>query len=401
MGARSEPAAPPAPQLEAGRRMELPEPPGPVRLSLRDRLLSSRGFQRWALRFPLTRFVAKRRAAALFDLCAGFVYSQVLLACVNLRLFTFLDSAPRPLGFISARLGLTREATLTLLRAAAALDLVESRDSGDRWSLGRQGAALLGNPGLLPMIEHHALFYRDLSDPVGLLRHSAGNTALSDFWAYARSPAPESQTAEQVEAYSALMAASQSFIADEVLDAYDFRRHRNLLDVGGGDGSFCIAAARAAPRLSVLCFDLPAVAERARLRFSAAGLGSRAAVAGGDFKAGVLPDGADVVSLIRVLHDHDDATVLRVLRAAYRVLPPKGAIVIAEPMSGTHEAPRVADVYFGFYLWAMGSGKPRTAAELIALLRRAGFDAPRLARTRLPMNVRVLVARRDKSVNRD
>jgi demethylspheroidene O-methyltransferase len=370
-------------------------------LCLRDRLLTSNGFQRWALRFPLTRFVAKRRAAALFDLCAGFVYSQVLLACVNLRLFTLLDSGPRSVGFISGKLGLTREATATLLRAAAALDLLESRNDGAQWVLGRQGAALLGNPGLLPMIEHHALFYRDLSDPVALLRQARTATELSNFWRYARSPAPESASAAQVEAYTSLMAASQSFIADEVLEAYDFRRHRVLLDVGGGDGSFCLAAARSVPRLSVLCFDLPAVAERARSRFAAAGLGARAVAVGGDFKAGPLPEGADVVSLIRVLHDHDDATALKVLRAAGRALPPKGTIVIAEPMAGTEEAPRVADVYFGFYLLAMGSGKPRTARELGELLERSGFDAPRLARTRLPMNVRVLTARRAKSVNYD
>lgn len=388
MDARSESATSLGGQLEGGGH-----------LSWRDRLLSSRGFQRWALRFPLTRFAAKRRAASLFDLCAGFVYSQVLLACVNLRLFTFVDSAPRSVESLSGQLGLTCEATMTLLRAAAALDLVESPDKGGHWVLGPQGAALLGNPGLLPLIEHHTLLYRDLSDPVALLRQGAAETALSKFWAYSRSSVAESRTASEVEAYTALMAASQSFIAAEVLEAHDFRRHRLLLDVGGGDGSFCVAAARAAPSLSVVCFDLPAVAQCARSRLTAAGLGSRASAVGGDFKAGTLPEGADVVSLIRILHDHDDATVLGLLRAAASILPRKGTVVIAEPMSGTREAPRVADVYFGLYLWAMGSGKPRTAAELGELLRRAGFDAPRLARTRLPMNVQVLVAQRS-SVNR-
>ena len=51
---------------------------------VRDFLLSSRRFQRFAAAFPLTRPIARRRAAALFDLCAGFVYSQVLVACVRL-----------------------------------------------------------------------------------------------------------------------------------------------------------------------------------------------------------------------------------------------------------------------------------------------------------------------------
>ena len=47
------------------------------------------------------------------------------------------------------------------------------------------------------------------------------------------------------------MAASQPLIADEVLDAYSFRRHRCLLDVGGGEGSFIAAAAGACPELAL------------------------------------------------------------------------------------------------------------------------------------------------------
>ncbi len=44
-------------------------------------------FQRFAGTFVLTRPIARRRAGALFDLCAGFVYSQILLACVRLAAF--------------------------------------------------------------------------------------------------------------------------------------------------------------------------------------------------------------------------------------------------------------------------------------------------------------------------
>ena len=52
-----------------------------------NRLQANPRFRRFAAAFPLTRFVARRRARALFDLCAGFVYTQVLTACVRLDLF--------------------------------------------------------------------------------------------------------------------------------------------------------------------------------------------------------------------------------------------------------------------------------------------------------------------------
>jgi demethylspheroidene O-methyltransferase len=44
-------------------------------------LVSRPSFRAWAARFWLTRPIARRRARALFDVCAGFVYSQVLFAC--------------------------------------------------------------------------------------------------------------------------------------------------------------------------------------------------------------------------------------------------------------------------------------------------------------------------------
>ena len=53
----------------------------------RDQTLADPRFREWATRFPLTRPVARRRTRALFDLCAGFVYAQVLHACIELRVF--------------------------------------------------------------------------------------------------------------------------------------------------------------------------------------------------------------------------------------------------------------------------------------------------------------------------
>jgi demethylspheroidene O-methyltransferase len=46
------------------------------------------------------------------------------------------------------------------------------------------------------------------------------------------------------------------------------------------------------------------------------------------------------------------------------------------------------------YLWAMGSGRPRTAEDLTGRLRRAGFRRPSERRTRVPLQTRGWVARR-------
>lgn len=364
-------------------------------LAVRDRWLASPRFQRWAAAFPLTRATARRRARALFDVCAGFVYSQILFACVRLKLFDLLAEGPQSAAAIAARLNLTLDATERLLDAAVSLKLVDKRTE-NRFGLGSLGAPLVGNPAVSAMVEHHRMLYADLHDPVGLLRGEQRDTELSKYWAYARSDRPSNLAMTQVADYSTLMSDSQPLVAADVLDAYPLDKHRCLLDVGGGEGNFLIEAGRRAPNLQLMLFDLPSVAERANRRFQTEGLAGRARAFGGDFFKDDLPSGADVLSLVRVVHDHDDDAVLRLLHAAHRALPPQGVLLLAEPMSGTPGAEPVGDAYFGFYLLAMGRGRPRSPQDLEQMLLAVGFAQVKLLSTRQPLQSRLIVARKSK-----
>jgi demethylspheroidene O-methyltransferase len=358
----------------------------------RERLVASPRFRLFAARFPLTRPVARREARRLFDLVAGFVYSQVLLACVRLGLFERLEAGPRAPEELARDTGLSLAAALRLLEAAAALDLVSRREGG-RFGLGSLGAAMLHNPGITAMIEHHGLLYEDLADPVALLREGPGGTRLGRYWAYASAAPEDPLQAAQVAEYTALMSASQTLVAQEVIDAYPFRRHRRLLDVGGGDGTFVSAVAAAAPDLEIGLFDLPAVAGHARRKLAAAGLGARVAVHAGSFTTDPLPRGADIVTLVRVVHDHDDAVVARLFAAVRACLAPGGTLLVAEPMAGGAGTEPMAGAYFGLYLWAMGQGRARRPEELRRMLLDAGFTRIRQRQTHVPLQTCVLVAR--------
>jgi len=387
--------------------LELPAPAAPqpsaggVAQRLRDRwcawrdaILTSPDFQRRAARSWWMRPIARRRARALFDLVAGFVYSQVLLACVRLRLFDLLAQGPLTAGEIQRQLNLPADGADRLLNAAVSLELLERRPGDEpRFGLGRLGAPMVANEAVAAMVEHHAVLYADLADPVALLR--GGTTpALSRYWAYASSAQPGALPPEAVNEYSALMSASQPLVADEVLDACDVRRHRCLLDVGGGQGRFLLAAARRAPHLKLMLFDLPGVVPGATRAFAAAGVASRASVWGGDFTRDPLPEGADIASLIRVLYDHPDERALTILRAVHTALPPGGSLRVAEPMAGASGARRMGDAYFGFYLLAMHGGRPRSAAQLGALIQQAGFAHVAELDTPIPLQVSVLLARK-------
>jgi demethylspheroidene O-methyltransferase len=342
-------------------------------------------------RFPLTRAVARHQAQGLFDLCAGFVYSQVLAAFVDLNLHTHLADGPLTVAEAGARADLPPAAAERLLRAAASLGLASLRPDG-RFALGLKGAALIENPGVVAMIRHHAAVYRDLSDPVALLQGRAGETETQRFWAYLAPSSGSGMAADSVNEYSDLMAVSQTMVAEIVTASFDFRPYRRICDIGGGLGVFAEHVARRAAAAELIVFDLPQVAEAAARRLAEVGLGGRVRTQGGSFRDDALPADCDLMTMVRVAFDHDDDTVLTILTAARAALKPGGALLIAEPFGSDRADRRTADAYFGFYLLAMGSGRIRTADEHAALLNRAGFKTCRALTTVQPGLVRLMLA---------
>jgi demethylspheroidene O-methyltransferase len=354
---------------------------------LRNRLISDPRFRRMAKGFAPTRGNARANARALFDLIAGFVYSQTVLACTQIDLFNFLKDGPQPISAIAARGDIPLEGATLLARAASSLKLLEPRGD-DSFALGALGAALVDEPGLAAMIQHHQLFYSDLADPLAVLRGGASGQ-LADFWGYGRGTGETGRP----DAYSALMAATLPMVAEEVFAAVNLKRFDRLLDVGGGEGAFLTEAARQAPRLALSLFDLPPVAARARERLTEAGLAARAEIHAGSFLTDTLPTGADLISLVRIIHDHSDEDAMCLLRACRDAIAPGGTLMLAEPMADARGAAPMGDAYFGFYLAAMGGGKPRSHRRLTEMLAEAGFGEMRVHRSRIPLITDVITAR--------
>lgn len=360
-------------------------------LDVRDNLVSSLRFQRIVSRVPGLRKIAQNQARDVFDLLAGFVYSQTLAACVELGLLQKLLAGPQAIDDLAREAKLPSESMQRLVSAAVSLKIL-SRRSGSRVGLGMRGAAIAGNPGLIGMIEHHRMFYRDLADPVALLRGLNAPTELSRYWGYAGSDGRGLQDTD-VAAYSDLMSASQTLVADAVLTAYPFAKHTRMLDAGGGDGTFITRVAARHANLEFIHFDLPAVSARARAKFESAGLGGRVRTVPGSFLDDALPEGADLLTLVRILHDHSDLNVKKILSGARKALAPGGVLLIAEPLSGTRGAESMGDGYFGFYLMAMGKGRPRTKHEMQVLLSEAGFSQVTEFPSPIPLQTRILSAK--------
>ena len=344
------------------------------------RLLADPRFHRIAEWLPLGRGIARRDGAAIFDLVQGFVQAQVLSALVELGILRdLLDQGARSPEDMAQGTGIAPDRMAHLLQAGAALGLLRRHRDG-RFGLARRGAALLGVPGLEAMIRHHRAFYADMADPVALLR-GEGETELARFWPYVFGARGEIAP-EVAERYSDLMAQSQELVAGDLLRMVSLRGVSRLMDVGGGSGAFLAAVARRYPKLDLRLFDLPEVRGEAQRRLAQAGLEDRIELCAGSFRSDALPEGADAISLVRVLYDHEDATVRDLLAKCHAALPAGGRLIVAEPMSGGARPERAGDVYFSFYTMAMGTGRVRSAETIAELCREAGFGQVRIPRPR-------------------
>ena len=334
-----------------------------------NNLVAKPSFHSLIKKIPIIRRLAFNDGKIIYDLVAGFVYSQVLLAIIELQLIDFFITGKKKIDDISRFTGLPYDKCILLCNAAASVGLLK-KNKDSTYRLTRIGAAIKGVSGLDKMILHHKMFYRDLIDPVKLLNKNF-NTELRNFWTYV--PSNKKITKEEAKTYSELMGISQHIVAEETLNLVNLNPFKSLLDLGGGNGTFILEVRRRYPNLILNVLDLPSVIETAKSKISHLGDKSKIKLIPGNFIEDKLPDGNDIIFLNRVLYDHNDTNVELLIKKIYDALSPGGHLIISEPMAGNEKPSRSGDAYFGFYTLAMTSGKPRSKNEHFKVLKKNGF----------------------------
>ncbi len=236
---------------------------------------------------PIPRFSAGRRnrrlragsrvgaARALFDLCAGFVYSQILSACVKLEVFEILLPGPQTCDSVAGQTGLDPAAALRLLKAAASLRSARgparrsvrarrSRRGDDRQSRGRgfrrPSRSSLRRPGRSR----------------GPAARREGNATVPLLDLFRQTGRGRTTTRSGSDGTRRLQRPD---VADPGARRRDRPRRLSVRSAIGGSSTSAAArapfsprSARRAPKLDLTLFDLPPVAERARARLAALGL---------------------------------------------------------------------------------------------------------------------------------
>ena len=181
-------------------------------------------------------------------------------------------------------------------------------------------------------------------------------------------------TEEEQQIFSAGVEAVTAGMATALAKNYDFARHRRVLDVGGGTGSFLIAVLRRHPAAQATLFELPGACAVARRRLAAEAEGERITILEGDFLKDPLPEGHDAVIVANTIHVLSAAHNLALLKnVRARVAAGARLLLVDLWMDATHTEPPAAPMMSGEFLVISGEGQAYGEDEADEWLAQTGW----------------------------
>ncbi len=291
----------------------------------------------------------------------GYQVTQALHVLAVLRIPDELAAGPRPVNDLATAVGANESALYRVLRAAAAIGVLEEL------------------PGHLVGRPYHQAAWARLVDGVRTGEVPFRIEFGTDIWTYRREHALETPI------FNRAMNSLTGSVTESIVAGYDFSRFGLVVDVGGGGGALLVAILNRFPSVRGVLFDLPHVVADSRTFIDESGFGDRIQLVGGSFLEEV-PPGGDAYVLKSVLHNWDDDGARRILKACRQAMTGQARLLVLERLiPGPNEG---TDVKFMDINMFVGPGSfERTAEEWERLFDIGGFKLLRIT----PVGVFVVI----------
>ncbi len=301
---------------------------------------------------------------AIFQFASGFMSAKHLFIANEVGLFEKLSEGPATLDELARRMGIPRRTARIVADAMVALSFVERR--GELYQNSPVAAAFLSArpvADLRPFLR----FWNQISYPRWQTFADAVRQGKGVFGTLQFTPEEQRTFSEGVEAFS-------SGPAQALASAYDFGRHRRLVDVGGGTGSFLKILLDGYSGLECTLFEIPAAAAVARQRLAGTPYATRIRIAEGDVFKDPIPEGHDAILLANFVHIFTPEHNVEVLRRIRQRAPGGARLLIVDLWTNpTHTEPVFAALMAGEFLVMSGEGDVYSAEEAQAWFQQTGW----------------------------
>ncbi|MQA73666.1 MAG: hydroxyneurosporene methyltransferase [Solirubrobacterales bacterium] len=310
----------------------------------------------------------------------GLITTPVLHLALEHGIFDrLLADGPLPSSSVAERIGADADTVERLLLVLAAFEVVR-RDADGSFHVpveiapfvARDSASYVGG-----FVNHMVM------DAPGRLERLAEYLTRGKEAADAARPAPYDEFYRDEQSTQDFMDAMWDLsygVSQELAALAGLDGHRRLVDVGGANGPFAVAALRQSPELRAVVFDLAQVGphlERTRVEH---GLADRLSFVAGDFFHDDLPAG-DLIAMGYVMSNWPDRECLELLRKAHAACVPGGRLLIMERLFDDGRDGPIATAVMNLEMQVETRGRHRTPAEYVELLTSAGFVDPEVRRS--------------------
>jgi hypothetical protein len=301
----------------------------------------------------------------IMKVAMGFMASKHLFAASEIGLFEALSSGAASLQELSSRIGVPARTLGIVTAAMVSLGLIEQ--DGNLYRNSEVAAAFLaGNSGrdLRPMLRYFdKILWQNWEKLAEAVRTDQGQPRFGKF------------TREQQQIFSDGVEAVTTSAAMAVAASYDFGRHRSIIDVAGGTGSFLVHVLRRNSSLKGTLFELPGACAVARQKLAELPEGARINIVEGDVFKDPLPGDHDVLIVANTIHIFSVAHNIELFRKMRAHVQSGTRLLLADFWTDpSHSQPTAAALISGSFLLTSGEGQTYSEEEADEWLGRTGWQ---------------------------
>ena len=322
----------------------------------------------------------------IFQTATGFWASKALMAAVELGLFTKLSGGKQmTLKELQQALEMEARPTDVFASALASLGLLQvtKKEGSERlfanspvseMFLDKSKASYMGQ--IITMFDKR--LYKAWDKLVESLKSNkpvnaedgGGFAAGESIFDQAKSK----QAIEEIQRFTHAMHGVSIGPAIQLPKAYDFSKHRRMMDIGGGSGVYVIQVVKANPNMTATILDLEPVCQVAEQYIKIHNLQDKVKTKPLDFFNEDIPTGYDVAFLSHIIHDYNEEKGIALLKKIYNSLANDGVVVISEWLLNDDKTGPAASALMGLNMIIESyGGKNYSYAEIADMLKQAGF----------------------------
>jgi hypothetical protein len=295
----------------------------------------------------------------------GFMAAKLLFVASEVGLFEALAGGPATIEELASRTGVPARTIALVTAAMVSLGLIEQ--DGNHYRNGDPAAVFLaGKPGpdLRPMLR----FWDQISYPTWQKLADAVRTGNGQAQFGMFDNRQQEIFSTGVESFSGPGAAA-------LAANYDFGRHRRVLDVAGGTGSFLIAVLKRHAHLRGTLFELPGPCAVARQKLASLPERSRIEVVEGDVFKHPLPDRHDALIVANTAHVFSVQHNIGLMGRVRESVQPGARLLLVDLWTDpSHTQPGPAALISGEFLVISGEGQAYSEQEADTWLRQTGWE---------------------------